>query len=100
MPLRCAERPCHLPRVTGARSDVADLAMVHEMIERGEGLLDGNRALEAVDLVEIYGIDSEAAQARLAALDDVFARDASHVGGVAHWEMDLGCEYDLVHVRH
>ena len=70
------------------------------MVERGQRLVDRHGALEAVDLVQVDGLDAEPAQARLAPLHDVLARDAAHVGSISHREMHLGGEDDLFHLRH
>lgn len=69
---------------------------MHQVVERGERLLDGIRRIEAVDLVKVDRVDAEPAEAGLAALDDVLAREAAHVGSVAEWEVDLGGEDDLI----
>ncbi len=97
---RCAQCLGHLPRVPGAGADIAHLSLLHQVIERGECLLDGHAALEAMNLIEIDGFDAEAFQTRFASLYDVFAGQAAHVRSVAHREMDFGGEDDLLHRRH
>ena len=91
-----AERLGHLPARVVRAADVADLAVPHERVERAQRLLERRLAVPLVDLVEVDPVRAEPAQAVLAGLDDVGARQAGVVGTVAHREAHLGGERDAV----
>ena len=48
--------------------DEPDLPLLDQLRERADGLLDRRRGVDAVLLVEVDGLDAEAAQARLTRL--------------------------------
>ena len=50
----------------------------------------------AVDLVEVDGLDAQSPQAGLAALLNMFAREALHVRAIAYAVEDLGGDNDLL----
>ncbi len=62
----------------GAR--VAHLALPHELIEGGQGLVDGDLRIGAVNLIEIDVIGSQSPQRVLTGSDQVAARIAPGVG--------------------
>src|SRR6266550_1635513 len=95
-----AERLCHLPRVTRACADVPHFALLDEMIQRGESLLDRNRSFESMDLIKIDCVDAQSFQAGVTCLKNVLTREAAHVWSVTHGEVDFGGKDYLLHVRH
>ena len=98
--LRQAERLHHLPRITRARADIADLPLANEIVECPECLLDRGVRIEPVDLVEIDRVDAKPAQARLARLHDMLAREPAHCLTFAHRPVRLGGDDNFVEVRH
>ena len=79
-------------------ADEPDLPLLDQLRERADGLLDRRLGVDAVLLVEVDGLDAEAAQARLTRLAHVLgaAVDARRAAvGVGH-EPELGREHDLV----
>ena len=86
----------HLPGGVGAGADVAHLAGADQVVEGAQCLVDGDVGLRPVDLVEVDVVGLQAAQARLALLDDVAAAVAQHVGvSVVHLAVHLGGQNDL-----
>ena len=84
---RCSRRPLRLDDVVGRERRVPDrahLALVDEIAERAERLVDVGCRIGPVDLVQVDVVGAEAAQAVLALLDDPAARLAAHVRVVAH----------------
>ena len=80
----------------GGGTDVADLALVDEVGERAEGLLDVGVGARAVDLVEVDPVGVEAAQRVLDLADDPAPRTALPVRVVAHRAVELGGQDDVV----
>ena len=77
-------------------ADVADLALVDEVGERAEGLVDVDVGIGSVHLVEVDPVGAEAAERVLDRLDDPTARAAAVVGVLAHRHEELGGEHDVV----
>jgi hypothetical protein len=77
-------------------AEVADLAVVDEVGERPEGLVDVGAGVRAVDLVEVDPVGVQASQGLLDSADDAASRGASQAGVVAHRKADLGRQDDLV----
>ena len=77
-------------------ADVADLALLDEVGERAERLVDVGLRVGAVDLVEVDPVGAEPPQRVLDLPDDPAARVAAAVGVVAHRHVDLGREDDVV----
>src|ERR687893_1165597 len=86
------ERFHQLPAREVRDPDVADLAGPHEVCERRERLFQRRGRVPGVDLVEVYVVGAEAGEARVAAGDDVLAREADVVWGFAPREGDLRFE--------
>ena len=82
-------------RVVGA-GQVADLAVPYQLVEGAERLLHGGAGVEAVDVVQVDPVGTEAAQAGLASPQDVPAGLADVVRAVAHPGVHLGADEDLV----
>ena len=80
----------------GGRADVADLALVHEVAERRQRLLDVRARIEAVHLVEVDPVGAQPPQRVLDRADDPAARVALLVGVLAHRVVELGGEDDVV----
>ena len=59
-----------LPGVEGRRADVADLALLYEVGERGERLVDVGVRVGAVQLVEVDVVGAQSAQRVLDLVDD------------------------------
>ncbi len=95
-----AQRAHQLPGVPGAGADVAHFPLSNELLERAERLLDRHGVVEAMDLIEVDGLDAEPPQAALARLHDVLARQALPVRRVAHRPEHLRRDDDLVEIRH
>src|SRR5580692_741852 len=94
-----AGRPLRLDDLAGrvgGRADVADLALVHEVGQRAEGLLDVCRRARAVYLVKIDVVRLQATQRGLHLLDDPSPRAATVVGPVIHWHEELRRQHDIV----
>ena len=53
------------------RGDVRHLARAHELVERGERLLERRRGVVAMGEVQIDALDPQAPERRLAAVDDL-----------------------------
>ena len=78
------------------RADVADLALLDEVGQRAERLVDVGVGVGAVDLVEVDVVGPEPAQRVLDLGDDPAARVAAVVGVVVHRDVDLGRQHDVV----
>ena len=78
------------------RADVADLALLDEVGERAERLLDVDGRIGAVHLVEVDVVGAEAPQRVLDRPDDPAPRPAAPVGVLAHRHEELGREHDVV----
>src|ERR671921_1032636 len=66
-----AEGFLYLPAGKVGAADVADLARVHQIVERRDRLLDRGRAVPTVDLIQVYVVGVEPPEAGLAGRDDV-----------------------------
>ena len=79
--------------------EVADLALLHELGHRADGLLDRRVGVDAVLVVEVDVVDAEAPQRSLGRLAHVLGPAADAAGGrvvgVAD-DAELGRQHDLV----
>ena len=91
-PLRLDDRGCGKRRA----ADVAHLALVHQVGQRAERLVDVGVGTRPVHLVEVDVVGVEAAQALLALTQDPASRAAAHVRIGAHVAVHLGGEHDVV----
>ena len=73
----------------GGRADVADLALVDEVGQRAERLVDVGVRVGAVDLVEVDPVGVQAPERVLDLGDDPAPRDAAVVGVLAHRHQNL-----------
>ena len=80
----------------GGGADVADLALVDEVAERRQRLLDVGARVGAVDLVEVDPVGAQPPQRVLDRADDPAARVALPVGVLAHRVVELRGEDDVV----
>jgi hypothetical protein len=79
------------------RPDVADVALVHEVGQRAEGLLHVGVRAGAVHLVQVDVVGPEPSQRVLDRADDPTARAAAHVGVLGvHRHEELGREEHLI----
>ena len=85
-----------LARGEGGVPEVADLALMDEVGERDERLLDVGVGARPVDLVEVDPVRAEPAQRVLDRAHDPAARAALPVGVVAHRAVELGGQDDVV----
>jgi hypothetical protein len=76
--------------------EVTDLARLDEQVQGAQRLLERGLAVPLVHLVQVDVIGAQAAQAGLAAGDDVVKGQAGVVRAVAHGHPDLGGEQQLV----
>ena len=77
-------------------ADVADLALLDEVGQRAERLVDVDGRVRAVHLVEVDPVGAQAPQRALDLADDPAARDAALVGVVAHRSPELRGQDDVV----
>jgi hypothetical protein len=94
-----ARRPLRLDdlrRRERGGADVADLALVDEVRQRAQRLLDVGVRLGTMDLVEVDPVGLEPPQGVLDLADDPAPRVAELVGVVAHRAVHLGREHDVV----
>ena len=92
-------RPLRLDDLRGGEgrvAEVADLALVDEIAERAEGLVDVGGRIRAVDLVEVDPVGVQPPQRVLDAADDPAPGSAPLAGVVAHREADLRRQDDVV----
>ena len=97
--LRRSDDPLRLDDVLGRErrvAEVADLALVHEVAQRAERLVDVGVLVGPVDLVEVDVVGAQPPQAVLALLEDPAAGPAVHVRVLAHRPHELGREHDAV----
>ena len=80
----------------GGRSDVADLALAHEIGQRTEGLLDVRRRARAMHLIKIDVVRLQATQRILDLLHDPLPRTATMIGPVVHRHEELRRQHDIV----
>ena len=99
--LRLRSRAAHCastisPAGERRRADVADLALVDEIGERAERLVDVGVRVGAMQLVEVDPVGAEPPQRVLDLVDDPAARGAAAVGVVAHRHPELRRQHDVV----
>jgi hypothetical protein len=80
----------------GRAAERADLPLVHEVAEHRQRLLDVGRVVGAMDLVEVDPVGAQAPEALLDRREDPAPRVATAVAALAHLEVHLGGEDDLV----
>ena len=88
----------HLPADQVGRAEVADLALLHQLVERGQRLLDRGVRVGRVQLVEVDPVGAEPAQAVLHGDPDVAAGAAGapvRTVGALHVGAELGRDDDL-----
>jgi hypothetical protein len=85
-----------LGRREGRAAEGADLSLADKVGERRERLLDVGRRVGPVDLVQVDPVGPQPPEAVLDLPDDPAPRVAPAIGAVAHREMHLGGEDDLV----
>src|ERR1700737_4186286 len=84
------ERGGRLPRHKIGETDVADLSLAHEIIERAESLLQRSIAVPSVHLVYIDIVGLQPREAALHLAKDVHTRRAAAVEVLTHGKPDLG----------
>ena len=92
-----AERAGELPGPAGARTDVAHLSRLDEVVECAERFLNRGVRVKAVDLVQIDGLDPQAFETRFARLHNVLAREAAPVGARCHGPVHFAGQHDFLH---
>ena len=85
-----------LPAGELRKSDVAELALLHAVVERAERLLDRHRGVGAMHLVEIDPVALQALQARLDRLHDVAAGASLQRARLVHGIAELGRDEDIL----
>src|SRR5262245_5106170 len=86
----------HLPRGEGAGAVVTYLALSYQGIKRFQCLVQRNRRVVAVHLVEIDVVGLKAAQTVLDGPADMAARQAPIVRSWSHRAVHLGRQHDVV----
>ena len=95
-PLADPESFHHLPGGEARRSDVADLALGGQIVERPQGLLDRHHGVRAVQLEQVDPVRAESAQRCLDGADQMTPGVPPVVRGLRGGEVCLGCENDPV----
>ena len=90
------QRLHHVPRRMIRAADVADLPLADEIVERAQRLLDRDELIGLVAHVDVEVVGAQPAQAPLAALDDVLARQADVVDALADAHEHLGHDDELL----
>jgi hypothetical protein len=85
-----------LPREHAAGADVAGLARLHHLVQRGHGLLDRRLVVPPVDLVQVDVIGAEPPQRRVDRGEHMLAGQAPVVGALTHREVHLGGQHVVV----
>jgi hypothetical protein len=80
----------------GGRADVADLALMDEIGQRAERVVDVGVRVGTMHLVEVDPVGAQAPQRVLDLGDDPAARDAAAVGIVTHRPPELRGQHDVV----
>ena len=96
-PVAC--RPLRLDDLAGGERggpDVADLALLNEIGERAERLVDVGFGVGAVHLVEVDPVGTQAPQRVLDLGDDPAARTAAVVRVLVHRHTELRGQHDIV----
>ena len=93
---RGPQRVDHLPGRHLAAADVAHLALVHEIVERAQRLLDRRERIDQVILVEIDPVGLEPLQAGLDRGHDIAARAALELALGVHRPAELGDQHDVL----
>ena len=80
----------------GRAAEGPDLPGVHEVAQRGQRLLDVGRVVRPVDLVQVDPVGLQPPQALLDLGDDPPPRVAAAVAAIAHREVHLGGQDDVI----
>ena len=96
VPLRDRQHLHQLPRVHRAGPQVEHLPLAHQLVQRGERLLDRRVRVRPVDLVEVDPLHPEPPQRGLARLDDVLPGQPAPVRPRSHPHLHLGGDDRLV----
>ena len=64
------QRLRELPRVHGRRSDIANLAGLHHVVQRFKRFFDGRRVVPAVYLIQVYIVGFETTQALIELINE------------------------------
>ena len=94
--IRHRQRLHQMPAGEVGAADVADLAGPHEIVQRGEGLLDWGQGIEAVQLEEIDMIGLQPLKGGVARIDEMPAGGADIVRPRAGAERRLGRDQHAV----
>src|SRR6202000_3098832 len=84
-----------MPRIHAGGADVEGLARAHDGIESFAGLLNGRVLVKAMNLVEVYVVDSKPLQAAVDGGHNVLARQTAVIRRLAHGVENLG-RYDQI----
>src|ERR1035441_3583535 len=79
-----------LPRMHGRGADITHLAGFHHVVQRHQSFFDRCFVIPAVNLVKVYIVGLQPAQALVEFVKDSFAGKTTAVGFVAHDAMELG----------
>src|ERR1039457_280976 len=79
-----------LPCVPGRGADITHLARFHHVVQSFQRLFDWRFIIPAVNLVKVYIVGLQPAQALVEFVKDSFAGKTTAVGFVAHDAMELG----------
>ena len=95
--LICAnpQRFHQMPRRRAGATDIADLAVPDEAVERPERFVRRGQPIPLMYLVEIDHLCLHPLQARLALSDDMIARHPPVIGARPHIEPDLGRQQEI-----
>ena len=91
-----AERLHDLPAGEVRAPDVSHLAGLHQVLERGQRLLERSLSVPLVDLVKVDVVRPQPSEAGLTGFDQMVPRQAGVVGTGAHWEAGLGGQQHAV----
>src|ERR1019366_6192618 len=83
-----------LPRMHGRGTDITHLAGFHHVVQRLQSFFDRCFVIPAVNLVKVYIVGLQPAQALVELVQDGFAGETMAVGFVAHDAVDLGGDDD------
>ena len=95
MHLRGPVRLGQPPRREVGATDVAHLALAHEVVQRAQRFLDRGARIETVDLIQVDPVGAQAAQTVLDGGHDVAAGAALFHADVVHRIAELGGQDDV-----
>src|SRR5258708_5883796 len=85
-----------LPGVHRRGAEISGFAAFHDVMQGFERLLDRRGVIPAMDLIEVYVIGAEPAQAGVDRCEYGLTGESAAVRALAHREKDLGGDHDLV----